>query len=221
MNVKYLPKSDRPVHRVADAPTTCTLTELLAALIGGQQQVEIAEILLRRFGSLRAIRAASASEIAQISGIGQQTAARLISALELGKRLVTEFEEEKPTISSPKVAANLVQYEMSILEQEELWILLLDTRSRVVETVKLYRGSVNTTQVRIGEIFRAAVRHNATAFIAVHNHPSGDPNPSPDDVSLTRAIIEAGKLMDIEVLDHLVIGRNRWVSLKERKLGFN
>lgn len=221
MNVKYLPKSDRPVHRVADAPTTCTLTELLAALIGGQQQVEIAEKLMRRFGSLRAIRAASASEIAQISGIGQQTAARLISALELGKRLVTEFEEEKPTISSPKVAANLVQYEMSILEQEELWILLLDTRSRVVETVKLYRGSVNTTQVRIGEIFRAAVRHNATAFIAVHNHPSGDPNPSPDDVSLTRAIIEAGKLMDIEVLDHLVIGRNRWVSLKERKLGFN
>jgi len=221
MNVKYLPKSDRPVHRVADAPTTCTLTELLAALIGGQQQVEIAEKLMRRFGSLRAIRSASASEIAQISGIGQQTAARLISALELGKRLVTEFEEEKPTISSPKVAANLVQYEMSILEQEELWILLLDTRSRVVETVKLYRGSVNTTQVRIGEIFRAAVRHNATAFIAVHNHPSGDPNPSPDDVSLTRAIIEAGKLMDIEVLDHLVIGRNRWVSLKERKLGFN
>lgn len=221
MNVKYLPKSDRPVHRVADAPTTCTLTELLAALIGGQQQVEIAEKLLRRFGSLRAIRAASASEIAQISGIGQQTAARLISALELGKRLVTEFEEEKPIIDHPEGAANLVQYEMSILEQEELWILLLDTRSRVIETVKLYRGSVNTTQVRIGEIFRAAVRHNATAFIVVHNHPSGDPTPSPDDVRITRSIIEAGKLMDIELLDHLVIGRNRWVSLKERRLGFN
>ncbi len=221
MNIKYLPAKDRPTQRVADAPATCTLTELLAALIGGQQQVEIAEKLIQKYGCLRAIRAASASEIAEISGIGQQTASRLISALELGKRLVTEFEEDKPTISNPKDAANLVQYGMSILEQEELWLLLLDTRSRVIDTVKLYRGSVNAAQVRVGEIFKAAIRSNATGLIVVHNNPSGDPTPSPDDVNLTRSIVEAGKLMSIEIYDHLVIGRNRWVSLKERKLGFS
>jgi DNA repair protein RadC len=111
-------------------------------------------------------------------------------------------------------------YEMSALEQEELRTVLLDVRNRVLETVTLYRGSVSSSQVRVGELFKAAVRRNASNIIVVHNHPSGDPTPSPDDVALTRAIVQAGKLLDIDVLDHLVIGRGRWVSLKERGLGF-
>ena len=85
----------------------------------------------------------------------------------------------------------------------------------------IYQGSVNSTSLRVGELFREAVRHNATAMIVVHNHPSGDPTPSPEDVQVTRTLVEAGKMMDIEVLDHLVIGRQKYVSLKERRLGFS
>jgi DNA repair protein RadC len=98
---------------------------------------------------------------------------------------------------------------------------VLDRRNRVMEVVDLYRGSVSSSQIRVGEIFREAVRKNASAIIVAHNHPSGDPTPSPDDVAVTRAILQAGKMLDVDVLDHLVIGQGRWVSLKERGLGFS
>jgi DNA repair protein RadC len=123
-------------------------------------------------------------------------------------------------VHSPADAAALVQYEMSALEQEELRVLLLDIRNRVLDTVTVYRGSINSSQVRVGELFRTAIRRNAASIIVIHNHPSGDPTPSPDDVAVTRAMTQAGKLLDIEVLDHLVIGRGRFVSLKDRGLGF-
>ncbi len=110
---------------------------------------------------------------------------------------------------------------MSALEQEHLRVLLLDTRNRVLDIVEVYQGSVNTSQVRVGEVFKAAIRRNATAVVIVHNHPSGDPTPSPDDLAVTRACVQAGKLMDVEVLDHLVIGQGRYVSMKERGLGFS
>ena len=222
MKLHYLPPQDHPVHRVAEAPAACNTTELLAALVGGPRQIEIAEDLLRQFGSLRAIVQASIEEIAEtIRGIGMQTAARLISALELGKRLATEIEEPKPGIHCPKDIADLVQYEMGMLEQEELWVLLLNTRNRVIDIHKLYRGSKNQSTVLVGEIFRQAVRRNAAAVVVCHNHPSNVVDPSPEDVTLTRAIVEAGKLLDIQALDHLILGRTRWVSLKERNLGFS
>lgn len=123
-------------------------------------------------------------------------------------------------VHSPDDAAALVRFEMSALEQEELWVILLNTRNSVIDVVSVYRGSLNSSQVRVGELFRTAIRRNAAAIIVVHNHPSGDPTPSPDDVAITRAIIQAGKLLDIDVLDHLVIGRGRHVSMKERGLGF-
>jgi len=109
---------------------------------------------------------------------------------------------------------------MSALEQEELRLLILDTRNRVLATEAVYKGSLNSSQVRIGELFRAAIRRNAAAIIVVHNHPSGDPSPSPEDVAITRALVQAGKLLDIGVLDHLVIAGGRFVSMKERGLGF-
>ena len=109
---------------------------------------------------------------------------------------------------------------MSVLEQEHLRVLLLDTRNHLMDIVEVYKGSVNSSQVHVGEIFKAAVRRNAPSIIVVHNHPSGDPTPSPDDVAVTRALVQAGKLLDVEVLDHLVIGQGRFVSLKERGLGF-
>jgi len=109
---------------------------------------------------------------------------------------------------------------MSALEQEHLRVLLLDTKNHVLDSMEVYRGSVNMSQVRVGEVFKAAIRRNATAVIVVHNHPSGDATPSPDDVAVTRAFVQAGKLIDVDVLDHLVIGQGKYVSLKERGLGF-
>jgi DNA repair protein RadC len=111
---------------------------------------------------------------------------------------------------------------MSAMEQEHLRVILLDTRNRVLETVEVYIGSVNSSQVHVGELFKPAIRRNAAALIVVHNHPSGDPTPSPDDVAVTRAIVQAGKLLDVDVLDHMVIGQGerKWVSMKERGLGF-
>jgi DNA repair protein RadC len=117
--------------------------------------------------------------------------------------------------------SNVFRLPDSALEQEHLRVLLLDTRNHVLDIVEVYKGSVNSSQVRVGEVFRVAVRRNSAAIIAVHNHPSGDPTPSPDDVAVTRALVQAGKLLDVAVLDHLVIGQGRFVSLKERGLGFD
>jgi DNA repair protein RadC len=117
-------------------------------------------------------------------------------------------------------AAALVSDELAILDHEELFVIVLDRRNNVIQIIRLYSGSVNSSQVRVGEVFRDAIKLNGSAIIPAHNHPSGDPTPSPDDVAVTRAMVNAGKLLDIEVLDHLVIGRDRFVSLKERGLGF-
>jgi DNA repair protein RadC len=109
---------------------------------------------------------------------------------------------------------------MSALPQEHLRVVVLDTRNRLISIEKIYVGSLNSSMVRVGELFRPAIQRNAASIIVVHNHPSGDPTPSPEDVTLTKAIVQAGKLLDIEVLDHLIIGQGRFVSLKERGLGF-
>jgi len=110
--------------------------------------------------------------------------------------------------------------EMMFLQQEHLRLILLDTRNHVLSTPTLYIGNLNATTVRVGEVFRNAIKINAAAIILVHNHPSGDPSPSPEDGRVTRQIVEAGKLLDLDVLDHIIIGRQRYVSLKERKIGF-
>ena len=109
---------------------------------------------------------------------------------------------------------------MSALEQECLRVLLLDTRNHVLDIVEVYQGSVNMSQIRVGEVFKAAIRRTASAVIVVHNHPSGDPTPSPDDLAVTRALVQAGKLVDVDLLDHLIIGQGRFTSMKERGLGF-
>jgi DNA repair protein RadC len=160
------------------------------------------------------------AELAKVKGINQATAVRIKAALNLGLRLHIPAEE-RPSINSPADAAALVQYEMGLLEKEHLRVFLLDRRNRVMDIVEIYQGSVNSSQVRVGEIFRPAIQRLASAIIVCHNHPSSDPTPSPDDVAVTRAIVQAGKLLDVECLDHLVIGQGRWVSLKERGLGFS
>jgi DNA repair protein RadC len=124
-------------------------------------------------------------------------------------------------IRSPRDIAALLMVEMGPLDQEELRTVLLDTKNRLQGIVTVYRGSLNTSMVRVGEIYKEALRRNSAALIVAHNHPSGDPSPSPEDVLVTHALADAGKLLDIELLDHLVIGQGKWVSLRERGLGFS
>lgn len=218
-------ETDRPRERLAKhGPGSLSTAELLAILlrvgVPGENAVQVATRLLQTFGDITGLHRAPFDEVCAQRGVGQAKAAQIKAALELGNRLRIATPDEKPSIHSPADAANFVLFEMSALEQEELRVMLLDTRNRVLDTVPVYRGSLNTSQVRVGELFKTAIRRNAAAIIVVHNHPSGDPTPSPDDVAVTRAIVQAGKLLDISVLDHLIIGENRFVSLKERGVEF-
>jgi len=220
-----LHESDRPRERLETlGPQALTNAELIAILlrvgVSGENAVEVGQRLLNKFGGLSGLHRAPFNELLNQHGVGEAKASQIKAAIELGRRLTVESPEEKVAINSPADAAALIQYEMSALDQEHLRVMLLDRRNRVLEIVEVYKGSVSSSQVRVGELFKEAVRKNASAIIVVHNHPSGDPTPSPDDVAVTRAIMQAGKLLDIDVLDHLVIGLGKWVSLKERGLGF-
>jgi DNA repair protein RadC len=220
-----LAESDRPRERLAHlGAQSLSNAELIAILlrvgVQGENAVQVGQRLLQTFGGISGLHRASFDEVCAQHGLAKAKTAQIKAAIELGRRMTLVSPEDQPSINSPADAANLVQYEMSVLEQEELRVILLNTRNRVLKIETIYRGSLNSSQVRVGEIFKAAIRVNAAALIVVHNHPSGDPTPSPDDVAITRAIVEAGQLLDVQVLDHLIIGQGRFVSLKERGLGF-
>ncbi|MFC1997241.1 DNA repair protein RadC [Chloroflexota bacterium] len=220
-----LAESERPRERLARlGAQSLSNAELLAILlrvgVPGENAVQVGQRLLQTFGGISGLHRASFDEVCAQHGLAEAKTAQIKAAIELGRRMTLESPEERPSVNSPADAAALVQYEMSALEQEELRVILLNTRNRVQKIETIYRGSLNTSQVRVGEIFKAAIRVNVAAIIVVHNHPSGDPTPSPDDLAITRAIVEAGKLLDVQVLDHLVIGQGRFISLKERGLGF-
>ena len=221
-----LDEAERPRERLAKhGPQTLSNAELLAILlrvgVQGENAVQMGNRLLRDLGGLQGIHRAAYDDVCQQHGIGPAKAAQIKAAVELGRRLSIESPEDRPAIHSPGDAAALVQYEMSGLEQEELRVMLLDIRNRVDKILTVYKGSLNASFVRVGELFKTAIRSNAAAVIIVHNHPSGDPTPSPDDIALTRTVVQAGKLLDLEVLDHLIIGKGGYVSLKERGLGFS
>jgi DNA repair protein RadC len=220
-----LAKDERPRERLAQLGAQALKNEELLAILlrvglSGENAVEVGLRLLHDFGGIAGLHRAPFEELSHQRGIGVAKAAQIKAALELGHRLPHEDHEERQVVNSPQDAAQLVEHDMSVLEQEHLRVILLDTRNRVLGIVEIYKGSVNSSQIHVGEIFKAAIRRNAPALIVVHNHPSGDPTPSPDDIVVTRAIVQAGKLVDVDVLDHMIIGQGRWVSLKERGLGF-
>ena len=223
--IKELPPNERPRERLLHhGVNALSSAELLAIILrtGVQDEnvVRVAQRLLAGFGNLAGLAQANMDELMSKKGLGPAKVAQLKAALELGRRMLVESPEERPQVRSPADAANLVMSEMGLLEQEHLRIMLLDTKNRVLGTPEVYVGSLNTSVIRVGELFREAIRANCASLIVVHNHPSGDPTPSPEDVAVTRQIVEAGKLLDVDVLDHLVIGQQRFVSLKERGLGF-
>jgi DNA repair protein RadC len=224
--IKDLPSSERPRERLARLGAGALLdSELLAIIlrvgVGGENAVRMAERLLGHFGGLSGLARASVAELSSLKGVGVAKAVQLKASFELGRRLLIESPDERPQVLSPADAARLLMGEMSLLSQEQLRVMLLDTRNRLLGVQTVYVGSLNSTVVRVSEVFHEAITHNCAAIIVAHNHPSGDPDPSPEDVAITRRIVEAGHLLGIEVLDHLVIGHQRYVSLKESGLGFD
>ena len=222
--IKDLPAAERPRERLRDiGATNLSSAELLAIILRtgtrSDSAISLATQLLSRFGGVAGLARAGLPQLCDLRGLGEAKAAQVKAALELGRRLLSAKPEERAAVKSPQDVADLLS-DMGFLEQEVLRLVLLNTKNQVMGTPEVYRGSVNASLIRVGELFREAVRENCTALIVVHNHPSGDPAPSPEDISVTKRIVEAGKLLDIEVLDHIILGQQGHVSLKERGLGF-
>lgn len=228
--IRDLPSEERPRERLLKyGASNLSNAELLAIIwrtgTAGKEResvLSMAQRALSTYGSLAKMARAPIPELCRLNGIGEVKAIELQAALELGRRLALATPEDRPVIHSPREVVNLVHGEMSVLEQEELWLLLLSSKNHVLAIRRVYRGTLNSSAVRVAELFRAAIRENAASIVVVHNHPSGDPTPSPEDVRVTTDAVKAGKLLDVDVLDHIIIGagRDRFISLKERGLGF-
>ncbi len=217
--IKDIEESQRPRERLEkQGAGVLNDAELLAILLRvgmkGSSAVQIGQKLLFQFGGLPGLRKATFTELCNIDGVGQAKAAQIKAAIELGLRISRFTPEDRPLITSPQDVANLVQYKMAGLEQEELWVILLDSRNHHIRTEQLYRGSLNSSSVRPAEIYKSGIRHNAASLIIVHNHPSGDPSPSPEDINLTRMLVETGQVLEMPILDHVVVGAKGITSIK-------
>lgn len=219
--VHDIPANERPRERLQkNGADMLTTAELLAIILrtGTQREnvIEVANKLITKYGGLAGLMSADFHELSGEHGLGPAKSAQLKAALEIGKRLSVLPTEKRYQIQSADDAARLVRMELMYLDHEEMHILLLDTKNQVVECVKRYKGTVNSSVLRIAEIMRPAITRNCPRIIVSHNHPSGDPTPSPEDIEVTYQLAEAGKLLDIELLDHIIIGNPLYISLKEK-----
>ena len=225
-SLRELPPAERPRERLAlRGAGGLSAAELIALLWGsgtrGVSAIDLAAGALARHDGLAGLALASELELAALPGVGTARAAQLTAAFELGRRLLADWPSGRWTIRSPADVADRLVLQMGRLEREELRVVLLNTKNVVLRIVTVYQGNVSASLVRVGELFRDAVRLNASGVILVHNHPSGDPTPSPDDLHLTAEALAAGRLLDVDLLDHLVIGHDAFVSLRDRGVGFD
>jgi DNA repair protein RadC len=199
--------------------------ELIGLLWGsggrGRSAIDLAEDVLARHDGLTGLARATDLELEAVPGIGTAKAAQLAAAFELGRRLLADWPVGRWSIRSARDVADRLVLQMGRLEREELRVVLLNTKNIVLRVETVYQGNVSSSLVRVGELFRDAVRLNASGLILVHNHPSGDPTPSPDDLHLTAEALAAGRLLDIAVLDHVVVGHDAWISLRDRGVAFD
>jgi DNA repair protein RadC len=227
VRVSDLPAEERPRERMLRlGPQALSNAELLAILlrtgVRGRNAIQIATEMLIAQQGLRGLAALDFSALLEQTGLGKAKATTIAAAFELGRRITVEPDgDTRPTVTTPADIARHLQGEMEALQQEELRLLIMDTKHHLLAAPTLYRGSVNAAPARIAEVFRDAVRLNAAAIAVAHNHPSGDPSPSADDIRFTEAIVDAGALIEVEVLDHIVFGRGRYVSMREKRLGFD
>lgn len=221
--IRDLPRDQRPRERLLSfGASALSDTELLAIMLragsASESVIRLAERLLSHFQSLKGLAQASADDLATLKGIGPAKAAEILACLEIGKRLAAYTDAPRPCIRSPQDVYQIVGAEMRYLSQEQFRTLSLDTRNGVIRSRMVTQGSLNSSIVEAREVFREAISCNAASIIGVHNHPSGDPSPSQEDIALTKRLVEAGQIVGIEFLDHLVIGDGKFVSLKERGL---
>ena len=224
--IREIPSSERPRERLRDLGAgSLSTAELLAIVLrtGTAQQsvLNLATSLLARYGSLGGLARLPFSDLVREKGMGEAKAAELQAAFQLAFRLQKLDPEERLIVRSPQEVQGLLGTEMGLLDQEHLRVILLNTRNQVMAVTEVYKGNVSSAVVRTAEVFREAIRQNAPSIILVHNHPSGDPAPSPDDVAMTKGVIAAGRLLEIEVLDHVIIGDHRIASLKLLGLAFD
>jgi len=226
LSIKELPTSERPRERLhLYGASLLSTPELLAIILrtGSRREnaVTLAGRLLARFGGIAGLAKASVDELANEHGVGLAKACQVKATFELAGRLAAAVGEVRPVVRSPADAANLIITEMSLLASEELRTLVLDTKNQVLGIQTVYRGTVNSAPIRPAEIFRQAVQRNAPSIIVAHNHPSGDPSPSEEDVATTRQLVHAGRILGIELVDHLIIAGGQFVSLRQQHLGFD
>ena len=221
LRIKDLSLANRPRERLAaQGPKALTDGELLAIVLrtgsGKQSAIDLGNQMLQQLGGLNGLAKVDLATLKTLDGVGNAKASTVIAVMELAARLVAEEVKSKTTVFTPDDVAQLLLPDLSKRTQEVFVVVLLNSRNHLVGTEELYKGAQNGSTVRISEIFTTAVRFGAVSIIIAHNHPSGDATESPEDVNLTREVIEAGNLLDIKVLDHLVIGEKTYTSIRRK-----
>lgn len=219
--IRDFPQDERPRERfIKNGPQSLSNHELLAILLrtGTKEEsvLQLSNRLLTNFEGLRLLKAATLEEIIEIKGIGQAKAIQILAAVEIGRRIANLNYTERYVIRSPEDGANYVMNDMRFLSQEHFVCLYLNTKNQVLHKQTIFIGSLNASIVHPREVFREALKRSAASIICLHNHPSGDPAPSREDIEVTKRLVECGKMLGIELLDHLIIGENKFVSLKEK-----
>jgi DNA repair protein RadC len=229
MRLKDQPQHELPRERlVTKGPDALSQAELVAILLRtglkGTNVVELGKLLVQKFGSLQAMARASIEDLKSIRGIGRDKAVTLVAAFTLARKMAEEIRHEAPLLDTPERIVNLLRDENRMYEVEYFQVVLLNTRRKLTEVVKISQGTLDTLLVHPREVFKPAIAANAAAIVLVHNHPSGDPTPSDADIRVTRDLIRAGQLLKIEVLDHIIIGRASSERTKDyaslRELGY-
>jgi DNA repair protein RadC len=219
--IKDFPQDEKPRERlVSNGPESLSNQELLAILLRtgtkSESVLQLSNRLLQKFEGLRLLKDASLEEITETKGIGSAKAVQIMAAVELGRRISNLSYDDRYIIRSPEDGANYVMNDMRFLSQEHFVCLYLNTKNQVLHKQTIFIGSLNASIVHPREVFKEAFRRSAASIICIHNHPSGDPTPSREDIEVTKRLVECGKIIGIEVLDHLIIGEKKYISLKEK-----
>jgi len=218
-----LPKQERPRERLQRfGPEALSAQELLALVIGrgtpGKSVVNIAQELLVKFGNIKAISEATIEELSKIKGIGLAKAAQIKASFELGKRQELEIELDDLDIKKPQDVVKAIRARIQDKAKEHFKLILLNTRNKIIGISTVSIGTLNTSLVHPREVFKDAIMHNAASVVLAHNHPSGDTEPSENDLTITKRLAEAGKILGIEVLDHIIVTKAGFFSFKEKGL---
>ncbi|MGG0413226.1 RadC family protein [Peribacillus simplex] len=221
MLIRDYPKEERPRERfLQDGPQSLSNQELIALLLrtGSREEsvLQLSGRLINSFKGLRLLKEASVEELTVIKGIGEAKAIQILASVELGRRINNLNDQDRYVIRSPEDGANYCMEEMRFLSQEHFVCLYLNTKNQVLQKTTVFIGSLNASIVHPREVFKEAFKRSAASIICLHNHPSGDPSPSREDIEVTKRLVECGKIIGIEVLDHIIIGEHKYVSLKEK-----